>query len=119
MGAEGSVSAENIVGVSRETLHWRYGTAFGFETRENRRGRGREMLVLSTPANIFEKVALSHGMQRSVKIDRIEYFDRYLVKKDGVLIDNKTNTWFQNLSKDTWAIMMNCSEIEGEAIYAR
>jgi uncharacterized Rmd1/YagE family protein len=79
LGAEGIVSAENSVGVSRETLHWRYGTAFGFETRENRRGRGREMLVLSTPANIFEKVALSHGMQRSVKIDRIEYFMDQLV----------------------------------------
>jgi len=31
-------------------------------------------------ANILEKVALSHGMQRSVKIDRIEYFMDALVQ---------------------------------------
>ena len=61
--AHGAAGTESSVGVSKETLHWRYGTTFGFETRENRRGRGREMLVLSTPANILEKVALSHGMQ--------------------------------------------------------
>ena len=67
----------------------------------------------------FFDISDETGYVDAVMIDRIEYFDRYLVKKDGVLIDNKTNTWFQNLSKDTWAIIMNCSEIEGEAIYAR
>ena len=59
------------------------------------------------------------GYIDAVKIDRFENFDQYLVKEDGVLIKNKTNEWFTNLSKDTWAILMNFSECEGEAIYAR
>ncbi len=58
------------------------------------------------------------GYIDAVKLDRFENFDQYLVKKDGVLIKNKTNEWFSNLSKDTWAILMNFSECEGEAIYA-
>ena len=66
----------------------------------------------------FLDISDNSGYVDAVKIDRVESFDRYLVKKDGVLVDNQTNTWFNNLSKDTWAIMMNCSEIEGEAIYA-
>jgi len=66
----------------------------------------------------FLDISDNSGYVDAVKIDRIESFDRYLVKKEGVLVDNQTNTWFNNLSKDTWAIMMNCSEIEGEAIYA-
>ena len=66
----------------------------------------------------FLDISDNSGYVDAVKIDRVESFDRYLVKKDGVLVDNKTNTWFNNLSKDAWAIMMNCSEIEGEAIYA-
>ena len=66
----------------------------------------------------FFDISDNSGYVDAVKIDRVESFDRYLVKKDGVLVDNQTNTWFNNLSKDTWAIMMNCSEIEGEAIYA-
>jgi len=66
----------------------------------------------------FLDISDNSGYVDAVKIDRIESFDRYLVKKDGILVDNQTNTWFNNLSKDTWAIMMNCSEIEGEAIYA-
>lgn len=66
----------------------------------------------------FLDISDNSGYVDAVKIDRIESFDRYLVKKDGVLVDNQTNTWFNNLSKDTWAIMMNYSEIEGEAIYA-
>ena len=66
----------------------------------------------------FLDISDNSGYVDAVKIDRVERFDRYLVKKDGVLVDNQTNTWFNNLSKDTWAIMMNCSEIEGEAIYA-
>lgn len=66
----------------------------------------------------FLDISDNSGYVDAVKIDRIESFDRFLVKKDGVLIDNQTNKWFTNLSKDTWAIMMNCSEIEGEAIYA-
>ena len=65
----------------------------------------------------FLDISDNSGYVDAVKIDRVESFDRYLVKKDGVLVDNQTNTWFNNLSKDTWAIMMNCSEIEGEAIY--
>ena len=66
----------------------------------------------------FLDISDNSGYVDAVKIDRVESFDRYLVKKDGVLVDNQTNTWFNNLSKDTWAIMMNYSEIEGEAIYA-
>ena len=66
----------------------------------------------------FLDISDNSGYVDAVKIDRVEGFDRYLVKKDGVLVNNQTNTWFNNLSKDTWAIMMNCSEIEGEAIYA-
>ena len=66
----------------------------------------------------FLDISDNSGYVDAVKIDRVGSFDRYLVKKDGVLVDNQTNTWFNNLSKDTWAIMMNCSEIEGEAIYA-
>jgi hypothetical protein len=66
----------------------------------------------------FLDISDNSGYVDAVKIDRVESFDRYLVKKDGVLVNNQTNTWFNNLSKDTWAIMMNCSEIEGEAIYA-
>lgn len=66
----------------------------------------------------FLDISDNSGYVDAVKIDRVENFDRYLVKKDGVLVDNQTNTWFNNLFKDTWAIMMNCSEIEGEAIYA-
>lgn len=66
----------------------------------------------------FLDISDNSGYVDAVKIDRVESFDRYLVKKDGVLVDNQTNIWFNNLSKDTWAIMMNCSEIEGEAIYA-
>ena len=66
----------------------------------------------------FLDISDNSGYVDAVKIDRVESFDRYLVKKDGVLVDNQTNTWFNNLSKDAWAIMMNCSEIEGEAIYA-
>jgi hypothetical protein len=66
----------------------------------------------------FLNISDNSGYVDAVKIDRVESFDRYLVKKDGVLVDNQTNTWFNNLSKGTWAIMMNCSEIEGEAIYA-
>lgn len=66
----------------------------------------------------FLDISDNSGYVDAVKIDRVESFDRYLVKKDGVLVDNQTNTWFNNLSKDTWAIMMYCSEIEGEVIYA-
>ena len=66
----------------------------------------------------FLDISDNSGYVDAVKIDQVESFDRYLVKKDGVLVDNQTNTWFNNLSKDTWAIMMNYSEIEGEAIYA-
>ncbi len=66
----------------------------------------------------FLDISDNSGYVDAVKIDRVESFDRYLLKKGGFLVDNQTNTWFNNLSKDTWAIMMNCSEIEGEAIYA-
>jgi hypothetical protein len=59
------------------------------------------------------------GYIDAVKIDRFENFDQYLLKENGVLIKNKTNDWFKNLSKDTWAILMNFSECEGEAIYVR
>ena len=87
----------------------RYGAKFGFETRENRRGRGSEMLVLSAPAqqddtkpllqtNILEKVALSHGMQRSVKMDRIEFFMDALVESlktlpSQILIGKRLDSW--------------------------
>jgi hypothetical protein len=67
----------------------------------------------------FFDISDNEGYIDAVKIDRFENFDQYLVKKDGVLIKNKTNDWFTNLSKDTWAILMNFSECEGEAIYAR
>lgn len=66
----------------------------------------------------FLDISDNTGYVDAVMIDRVGNFDRYLIKKDGVLIDNKTNQWFNNLSKDTWGIMMNCSEIDGEAIYA-
>ena len=67
----------------------------------------------------FLNISDKTGYLDAVKIDRFENFDQYLVKKDGVLIKNKTNDWFNNLSKDTWAILMNFSECDGEAIYAR
>ena len=66
----------------------------------------------------FFDISNNVGYIDAVKIDRIENFDQYLVKKDGVLVKNKTNDWFNNLSKDTWAILMNFSECEGDAIYA-
>lgn len=65
----------------------------------------------------FFDISRDVGYIDAVKLDRFENFDQYLVKKDSVLIKNKTNEWFSNLSKDTWAILMNFSECEGEAIY--
>lgn len=67
----------------------------------------------------FFNISDDTGYLDAVKIDRVGNFDRFLIKKDGVLVDNETNNWFNNLSKDTWAILMNFSECEGEAIYAR
>ena len=66
----------------------------------------------------FLDISDNTGYMDAIAIDRVENFDRFLIKKDGVLIDNKTNQWFKSLSPDTWAIMMNFSECEGEAIYA-
>ena len=66
----------------------------------------------------FLDISDKTGYMDAIAIDRVENFDRFLMKKDGVLIDNKTNQWFKSLSSDTWAIMMNFSECEGEAIYA-
>ncbi len=66
----------------------------------------------------FLDISDQTGYLDAIAIDRVENFDRFLIKKDGVLIDNKTNKWFKNLSTDTWAIMMSFSECEGEAIYA-
>ncbi len=66
----------------------------------------------------FLDISDNTGYLDAVAMDRVENFDRFLMKKDGALIDNKTNRWFKNLSTDTWAVMINFSECEGEAIYA-
>ncbi len=66
----------------------------------------------------FLDISDQTGYLDAIAIDRVENFDRFLIKKDGVLIDNKTNEWFKKLSSDTLVIMMSFSECEGEAIYA-
>ncbi len=67
----------------------------------------------------FLDISDNTGYLDAVTIDRVENFDRFLLKKDGVLVDNRTNQWFKDLSPDTWAVMMSFSECEGEAIYAQ
>ena len=67
----------------------------------------------------FLDISDNTGYLDAVAMDRVENFDRFLMKKDGVLVDNRTNQWFKDLSPDTWAVMMSFSECEGEAIYAQ
>jgi len=73
-----------VQGPSREELKWCFGKKFGYD-------KASDVLVLSNPdvasnetktmqQNTLEKVALSHGLQRSVKMDRLEIYMNSLVR---------------------------------------
>jgi len=73
-----------VQGPSREELKWCFGEKFGYD-------KALDMLVLShhdetsnetwsIQQNTLEKVALSHGLQRSVKMDRLEIYMNSLVR---------------------------------------